>query len=318
MTVRIHRHADHAARQVPHVVLAGGEERGVRPAETERHAEALRVAERDVGAHLARRGGERERQQIGGHRHEHARIVRLLDERAQVVEPSGFVGILHQRAEHVGAELHRIRGADAQLDAERFRAAAQHGDGLREAAIRHQEHAAGVAHLLALHAVQQRHGLPRRRPLVQQRGVGHLHPRQIRHHRLEIEERLEAACAISADTACKAYTSRILEHAAADHAGRERVGIAQTDEAAEDLVLLRDGLEAREICRLAFRGRQIQALVDADAGGNGFVDQVIERRRAHRLQHRLHIVSARADVTRGEGVEGVEKGNLLHFAIRAS
>ena len=54
MAVGVHRDADEAARRVPDELLPGREERGVRTAEPERHAEALRVADDDVGAELAR------------------------------------------------------------------------------------------------------------------------------------------------------------------------------------------------------------------------------------------------------------------------
>src|SRR5438093_2044509 len=53
VAVRIRGHADDAARRLPHVLLVGGEERGVGAAIPERHAKALRVAEDDVGALLA-------------------------------------------------------------------------------------------------------------------------------------------------------------------------------------------------------------------------------------------------------------------------
>ena len=45
---------------------------GVRAAEAERHAEALRRADDDVGAHLARRREQREREQVGGDRDQRA------------------------------------------------------------------------------------------------------------------------------------------------------------------------------------------------------------------------------------------------------
>ena len=51
----VERHADQAARDHALVLIAGGEIGGVRAAEPERHAEALRRADRDVGAELARR-----------------------------------------------------------------------------------------------------------------------------------------------------------------------------------------------------------------------------------------------------------------------
>ena len=115
---------------------------------------------------------------------------------------------------------------------------------------RHQERAVRVAELLALHAMQQRHRLAGRGAFVQQRRVGHRHPRQVRDHRLEVEERLEAALRdLGLIRRVGRIPARILEHAAPDHARRQRVGVAEADEAAEDLVLLRDRLEPREIRR---------------------------------------------------------------------
>ena len=58
----IHGHADEPAGRLPHVPLERREKRGVRTAVSQRHAEALRVAEDDVGAHLAWRGQQSQAQ----------------------------------------------------------------------------------------------------------------------------------------------------------------------------------------------------------------------------------------------------------------
>ena len=224
-------------------------------------------------------------------------------------------GYCTQRAKHRGLVEHHLVGrADLQLDAERFRAAAQHLDGLREAAIRHQERAVGVAELLALHAVQQRHRLAGRRSLIQQRGVRHRHPRQVRDHRLEIEERLEAALGdLGLVGRVGRVPARVLEHVAADDAGNQRVGVTEADEAAEHLVLLRNALQPCQVSGFAFRRRQVERRLEANARGDGFVDELIERRGAHCLEHLGDFIAARTDVTWGKRVEGVEKRNLLHI-----
>ena len=244
----------------------------------------------------------------------------LVNKRLEVVEASGLVWVLHQRAEHQRlVECHLLGRADLQLDAQRFRAAAQHRNGLREAAIRDEENAVGVAELFSLHAVQQRHGLARRGALVQQRRVGHGHPGEVSDHGLEIEERLEAALGdLRLVRRVGRIPARVLEHVAANDTGNQCVGIAEADKAAEDLVLLRNALQARQVGRLALGGRQVERRRDANARGNGFVDELIERRGAHGLEHRRDLVAARTDVTRSEGIEGVEKGNWFHFAISAS
>ena len=105
VAVRIDRDADDAAGRLPDERFARREKRGVRSAVAHRHAEPLRAADDDVRAHFARRNGDRQREQIGGHRDEHVLLVRARDERAQVDERAVVVGRLHVRAEHIGAEL---------------------------------------------------------------------------------------------------------------------------------------------------------------------------------------------------------------------
>ena len=55
------------------VGIAGGEERGVRPAVAHGHAEALRAADRHVGTEVAGRRQQHEAQQIGRHDRERLR-----------------------------------------------------------------------------------------------------------------------------------------------------------------------------------------------------------------------------------------------------
>ena len=104
------------------MLLPCGEERGVRAAVPKRHAEPLRVAERDVRAHLAWRRQQDEAQKIRADRDRHAGRLRRRDEIAQVMHPAGIVRGLHERAEYAIAERGRLEIADDQLDAERRRA----------------------------------------------------------------------------------------------------------------------------------------------------------------------------------------------------
>ena len=133
----------------------------MRPAEAERHAEALRVADDDVGAHLARRRQQRQRQQVGGDGDERRppRAPASMNGRRSstraALRPGYCSSTPNTRASNVMSAIEPT----LQLDAERLGAAAQHRDRLRKAAIRHQEHAAVSAQLLRLHAVQQRHRL---------------------------------------------------------------------------------------------------------------------------------------------------------------
>ena len=65
------------------------------------HAEALRRADRDVGAELARRPQQGERQQVGRHHHQGAGGVGPLGERGVVDHPAVGRRVLEEDAEEV-------------------------------------------------------------------------------------------------------------------------------------------------------------------------------------------------------------------------
>ena len=72
VAVGVDRHADESPGQRALQPLPHGHVAGVRPAEAERHAEALRGADHDVGPDLARRAQQAQREQVGGHGHQTA------------------------------------------------------------------------------------------------------------------------------------------------------------------------------------------------------------------------------------------------------
>ena len=76
------------------------EERRVRPAVPERHAEPLRAAVRHVGAHLAGRRQQDSAQQIRADRHRNTRRPLRRDASAQIVHAARLVRRLHERAEY--------------------------------------------------------------------------------------------------------------------------------------------------------------------------------------------------------------------------
>src|SRR5882672_9479011 len=89
----------------------------MRPAVTQRYAEALRVADGDVGPATAPLAGwrkQREREQIGGHRDEGSRGVGGLAQRAVIADRAVGRGILEQRANHVA--LLKIEGTGVRND----------------------------------------------------------------------------------------------------------------------------------------------------------------------------------------------------------
>ena len=226
-------------------------------------------------------------------------------------------GYCTQRAEDRAVEVHRVGRPHAQLDAERFGAAAQHVQCLREHAVRHQEHAGVIAKLLALHAVQQRHRLAAAVASSSSEALATSIPVRSRHHGLEVEQRLQAALGdLGLVRRVGRVPAGILEHAALDHAGRERVVIAEADVTAADAVLAGEAIEPREIGGFAFRGRQGQRLRQADTGGHDLVDQRVERGGANGLEHRVTVRATRTDVAGSESVQRFEGG--AHLASSAS
>ena len=97
--VAIHRNTDEAAGHGAFEAVARCHECRVRPAEAERHAEALRVADDDVGVPFAGRGEDGQREEVG--RHYQHRAVGMGDfrETAVIGDVTVRVRILHQHAE---------------------------------------------------------------------------------------------------------------------------------------------------------------------------------------------------------------------------
>ena len=85
-------------------------EAGVRAAVEQRDAEALRRADHDVGAELAGRLEQGEREQVGGDDGERAALVRGVDQRPRVEDPAGGAGVLHQHAGQRRPRAGRRRG----------------------------------------------------------------------------------------------------------------------------------------------------------------------------------------------------------------
>ena len=109
----IQRHADQPARHVALVGIARRQIAGVRTAEAHRHAEALRRTHHHIGAHLARRRQQRQRQRIGADDDQRVRLVRRADLRRQLADRAGGAGILqHQRERLRRGDRRQIAGRD--------------------------------------------------------------------------------------------------------------------------------------------------------------------------------------------------------------
>jgi hypothetical protein len=77
------------------MLLAAGEQADIRPAELQPDADRLAFADDDVGAHLAGRADQPERDRLGDHRDQQRALgMRRLGDRRQVGDPAEDVGIL--------------------------------------------------------------------------------------------------------------------------------------------------------------------------------------------------------------------------------
>ena len=113
------------------VGLARGEERRVRPAVAERHAEALGRAVDDVGAEFAGRHQQRQREQVGTDGHERPGLVGARDDRRDVGHRAVPIRVLHQHPEHIVGDGVGV-GDELDLQAERLGARHEQFAHLRE------------------------------------------------------------------------------------------------------------------------------------------------------------------------------------------
>ena len=92
----------------------------------------LRRADGDVGAPFARGFQQRQRQQVGGDRHERTLGVSRGGEVRVVAHPAVGGRVLHDRAELTAREFVFVVVVDDQFDAERLAAREQHVERLRK------------------------------------------------------------------------------------------------------------------------------------------------------------------------------------------
>jgi hypothetical protein len=103
--------------------------------------------------------------------------------------------VLHQHAKYPWAEFEGFPGSDDDVQAERLTARSHQLDVLRVAIVRDQKGPAfdgAGGRLGRFEAMAHHHRLGAGRRLVQQRRVRHRETRQLAHHRLEVEQPLEA------------------------------------------------------------------------------------------------------------------------------
>jgi hypothetical protein len=223
--------------------------RARRNAEAHRHAKALRVPDRHVGAPFARGAEGRQREQIGGDHHLGAGRMQRGHQRAVVTDLAGHGRILQQGPERARIACGRGR-ADHDVDADRLSARAQHFDRLRQHVVGDKEN----GRRRFARALDQGHRLRRGGRFVEHRRVGHVHAGQIGDHLLEVQQRLQAALRdLGLIRRVGRVPGRILEYIAQDDVRRMGAVIALADQAAQDFVLAGERTQIGECRRFIAR-----------------------------------------------------------------
>ncbi len=307
VALRVDRHTDQTARHRALEFIFHGHVARVRATEAERHAKALRVAHGHVGAPFARRGDQRQRQQIGSGHDATTGGVHGFGNCAVVGHIAIHARVLQEHAKGMG--LRGVSGgADLDLDAERQGARANHFQRLRQDVFSHVERVRGVL----VHALQQRHRLGGSGAFVEHRRVGDIQAGQIGDHLLEVQHRFQTALRdFGLVRRVRGVPRRVLEDVAQDDARRERVVVALANEALEHAVLARQRAQAAERGLLGQRCgefAQRHAVTAADRGGHHGVDQRGAALETEHLEHVLLFGGIGADMTGGEGVARLQFG----------
>ena len=298
-TLGIHRHADEPARQRALVCVPTRDVSRVRSAVSERHPESLRRAHNEVRTHCARRLQQHQREEVCGHCDEAAFVVDPCNQCRVVDHCPTAARIREQHAEEpsTGNVVGRI--ADDHLDVQGFGAPLHDCDRLGVTVGVKEEHVPTLGCEPATHG----HSLGRGRRFVEQRRIRQVHAREVRHHRLEVEQRLEPPLGdLGLIRRVRGVPGRVLEHVATDHAGSDRVRVAHADHRRRHHVAV--GQDAQRGDRLHFRTRlgQRKWLGPANRLRYGGIGQRVERIEPEHFQHCGLLGLVRADVTIDEPV----------------
>ena len=305
--VGVERSAHQASRQGALERVRHRDVSRVRPAAAHRHAEALGRADRDLGAELARRFEQRQRQEVGGDDDDRAPLPQRRDCLGWVDDFAGRVRVLEQRAECVGRAADCLVVDHAHFDPERCGARAHHRNCLRMARARDDE---CLAVRFRRRAVAHRHRLGCCGRFVEQRRVGNRKRRQVRDEGLEIHQQLEPPLRdLGLVGRVRRVPGGVFEDVAEDHRRRVTAVIAHADHRSHDAVCAGDAAQVCESLRLAARCDQCHGVAPADARGHGGVHERVERTEAEAREHPGNVVRTRTDVAVCECVRGQGQRN---------
>ena len=296
MAVGVHRHPDQPPRELALQTLPDADITGLRAAEAHRDAEPLGGAHRDVSAELAGRNKQGQRQQVGRDGHQGAAAVRRLDHRARVADRAARPRVRQQHPEQLTVRLrgHQLSGdvPGHELDAERLCPSGQHGKHLGQAVLVGKENPAAPGG-----PPGQGHRLGRRGGLVQHRRAGQRQRGQVLDHRLEVEQRLEAALRdLRLVGRVGRVPGRVLQQVAPDHGRRHGAVVAEADHRCEHLVPARQAAELGKGRCLAQRRRQRQLVLLGEVARQRRGGQFVQRAVADGGQHLILLWLGRPDV----------------------
>ena len=255
-------------------LVARGEEGRMRAAESHRHAKALRVSHADVGAPFTRRDQERERQQVGRRNDERLGRVRPFGNVSIVVHGTGRRRVLQQDGKVLGAKCRGPRVAHRHAPAAHLGARAHDVDGLRVAAGVDEDHRLVVSRPRGM---RQRHRLGRRRPLVQQRGIGNGKPRQVDDHGLEVQQRFQSSLRdLRLVWRVRRVPAGVLQDVPLDDGRDEGIVVAVPQVRAVDAVALGHAAQLSEYVMLRARRADGEVPPQPDLRRDGGVDEGIE------------------------------------------
>ena len=212
-----------AAGHLADECFARGEERRVRTAVAQRHAESLRVAVDDVGAHFAgrRQQGQAEQIRSDGDQAPAMRFASMKARRSCTAPDSSGVCTSAPKKVPYRTALRQSPTTNSMP-----RGSAR----VRRTSMVCGKHESATKNFVAFEfdAMQHGHRLGGRRRFIEQRRVGDFHAGQIADHGLEIEQAFESPLRqFGLIRRVGRVPAGIFEHVAQDDAGRDAIGIAE-------------------------------------------------------------------------------------------
>ena len=285
-----------------------------------RQPEALRRADRDVGAELSRRPHQGQGERIARRDQQRVRRPGARRQRGVVAHPAVGRRVLDEDPEDPAAvEVGQERVADVDVDAGGGGTRAHNCNRLRMAIVGDEEHRPVDRLERGVNRGRHVHRLGGRGGLVEQRGVGDRQPGQLGDHRLERQQRLQPALRdLRLVGRVLRVPAGVLQHVALHDARHHRAVVAEPEVRAKTAVARRHraqmsrrpGLAAGSAGDGGFDGDRA---LPADRGRDRLGHQLLHRATADDGQHLVDLRGRRPEVPAREGVQRPEIGLAQGF-----